>query len=252
GGYDNGLGMNIAEIDGTFVLPFPYSQNAPLLITPGFAVDWTQGPITSTTGADLPPQMYEAYIDAAWRPKFGPRFGADLGFRTGVYSDFSYFNNFSMRYIGRGYGTYTWSPHLELKAGVVYIDRLRMKLLPAGGLIWNPDPDTRFEILFPNPKLAIRMTTFGNVDVWGYVAGEYGGGSWTITRDSTNPFLPPSHDEVEYDDIKIISGIEWTGKLNLKGFVEGGFVWNRKLNYRSDIGNLDLRNTIMVRGGIAF
>ncbi|MCE9547939.1 MAG: hypothetical protein K8T25_20905, partial [Planctomycetia bacterium] len=47
GGYDNGLGMNIAEIDGTFVLPFPYSQNAPLLITPGFAVDWTQGPITS-------------------------------------------------------------------------------------------------------------------------------------------------------------------------------------------------------------
>ena len=258
GGQPSDLGMNIAEVDGTLVFPFPYCQSSPLLITPGFAVNWLQGPQSNGTTelSDMPARLYDAYVDAGWRPHLTERFSADLGFRVGVYSDDqNFFNSDSLRYIGRGYGVYTCSPQLEIKAGIVYLDRLNIKLLPAGGIIWTPDNDTRWEVLFPNPKLAMRLTTFGNVDLWGYVAGEYGGGTWTIDRDDIDP-LPPVQalegDKVEYDDFRIMGGLEWIGHLSLKGFVEAVYVFNRKLRYRSGVGDMDPENTFMVRGGVAF
>jgi hypothetical protein len=263
------LGMNIAELDGTFVIPFPYCQSAPLLITPGFAVNWLQGPQSNipplpapppaADNSELPARLYEAYLDAGWRPHISERWSADLGFRIGDYADDdNFFSGDSLRYIGRGYAVYTSSPKWEFKAGVLYLDRLNIKLLPAGGAIWTPDNDTRWEILFPNPKLAWRLTTFGNVDLWGYVAGEYGGGTWTIdhTVATPNP-VPPGflvssiQDKVEYDDFRVMGGLEWIGHLSLKGFVEAGYVFERKLRYQSGEGNMDPDNTWMIRGGIA-
>lgn len=270
GGQPDDLGMNIAELDGTFVIPFPYCQSAPLLITPGFAVNWLQGPQSNVPplpapppaamNSELPARLYDAYVDAGWRPHVTERFSADLGFRVGVYSDDdNFFDTDSVRYIGRGYLVYTSSPQWEWKGGVLYLDRLRTKILPAGGAIWTPDNDTRWEILFPNPKLAMRLTTFGNIDLWGYVAGEYGGGTWTIDHTVATPAaVPPGfvtsviQDKVEYDDIRVMGGLEWIGHLSFKGFVEAGYVWNRKLIYQSNEGNINPENTIIVRGGIAY
>jgi hypothetical protein len=47
-----------------------------------------------------------------------------------------------------------------------------------------------------------------------------------------------------------MAGLEWIGHLSLKGFVEGGYVFNRKLRYQSGEGNMDPEPTFMVRGGI--
>ena len=53
---------------------------------------------------------------------------------------------------------------------------------PAGGILWRPNPQTYFDIYFPKPKLAQYLYTVGNTDVWWYLNGEIGGGSWTIER----------------------------------------------------------------------
>ena len=37
-------------------------------------------------------RTYDAYLGAAWRPQFSPRFGADLAVSAGVYSDFQVVN----------------------------------------------------------------------------------------------------------------------------------------------------------------
>ena len=103
--------------------------------------------------------------------------------------------------MGRGLGVITLTPTVQIAAGVVYIDRVQIKLLPAGGIIWTPNPDARYEILFPNPKLARRWTTIGNTDVWLYATGEYGGGSWTIQRIGFT-------DQADYNDIRVGGGIE--------------------------------------------
>lgn len=247
GSNPNDFDVNVVEGSVTFAFPFLYNQ-APLLVTPGFAVNYLEGPVTAPPNfADLPPRVYDAFLDFAWQPQVTSWLGANLGARVGVYSDFETFTTRSLRIMGRALGVMTFSPTMQVAAGVVYIDRLDIKLLPAGGVIWTPNPDARYEILFPNPKLARRWTTLGTTDVWYYLSGEYGGGSWTIERDSG------ASDAFDYNDIRVIFGVEGVGLAGTRGFFEVGYVFNREILYHSDMSNpLKPNDTVMLRTGLSF
>ena len=113
--------------------------------------------------------------------------------RYGIYSDFSASTTTALRFTGKGMAVLTFSPSIKIKAGVWYLDRNEIKTLPAGGICWTPNPDVYFNILFPNPKIAKRLTTWGNTEWWLYVSGDYGGGKWAIKRNNglpPNPFYP--------------------------------------------------------------
>jgi len=133
---------------------------------------------------------------------------------------------------------------------VVYIDRIHIKLLPAGGVIWTPDPDTRLELFFPRPKITHRFNTTGTYQWWWYTTAEYGGGSWTIQR------AAGGSDQFDYDDIEISSGIEWVPEGSptaLRGYLEYGTSLERDLYYRTfPPQHVDLRPTVYVRAGISF
>lgn len=241
------LGFNILELNATGTVPVGFDQAA-LLFTPGFAVNFLSGPdSTEIFGMPaLPGQVYNAYLDTAWRPRWGSRFSADVAFRIGVYSDFQFFNADSLRYMGRGLGVYTASPQWQFTAGIIYYDRLSIKLLPAGGAIWTPNPDARYEIVFPNPKLAQRLTTIGNNDLWGYVSGEYGGGAWTVERPGG------LQDEFEYNDIRVMIGLELFTLAGSRGWFEVGYLFNREVNFRNAPGAFDPSDTIMLRSGLSY
>ena len=59
--------------------------------------------------------------------------------RIGAYTDFNTFTTDSIRIMGRGLGVIAITPTLQFALGVVYLDRVKIKLLPAGGLIWIPE-----------------------------------------------------------------------------------------------------------------
>lgn len=247
---NNGKGADVEMTDvdlaATFAVPF-FASQPPFLITPGFTFHFWDGPESSQAGgADLPAQLYDAYLDTAWRPQMTPKFGADLAFRIGVYSDFQFFDDQSLRFMGRALGVYTLSHVWQITAGIVYLDRNQIKLLPAGGLIWTPDPDTRYEIVFPYPKLAERLTTVGNTDWWAYVAGDYGGGAWTIEREDG------THDSFDYNDIRIRLGLEWMRYQGARGWFEVGYVFDREIVYEVDPTNFDPDDTFMLRAGVAY
>ncbi|REJ65872.1 MAG: hypothetical protein DWQ31_16375 [Planctomycetota bacterium] len=241
------LGINTSEIDGTFIFPFFYLKD-PLLLTSGFAIHLFEGPVGDDPMAALPGQLYDAYGELGWQPIIAQWLRADLAVRVGAYSDFEKVNSESIRVLGRAIAIWSHSSTLEFQAGVIYLDRVGIKLLPAGGVVWmpgGPNGDMRWDILFPNPKLAQRLTYFGTWDVWWYVAGEYGGGSWSLGRDT-------GQDEVEYEDLRLLVGLEWTTVSKIKGFVEFGWAFDRQLNYRSLMGNTDLDDTFLLRGGVIF
>lgn len=244
GGGGKGFGTN--DVDLSVTAGFPFLWNAsPLLVTPGFTFHWWEGP--KADGFDLPPRVYDAYLDAAWKPVVTPWLSGDLGARVGVYSDFDKVNSDSIRIMGKGLGIFNASPNLQVAVGVVYLDRSNVKLLPSGGLIWSPTPDARYEILFPNPKLSTRMTTVGNTDLWLYVAGEYGGGEWTVER------LGPITDRVTYNDIRVLLGVEWVGLYGMKGHFEVGYVFDREILYvESPTPDFKPSDTVLLRAGISF
>ena len=239
------LAVNDLDTSATFAVPV-LRTSAPFLFTPGFGMHWFAGPLTGPPDfADLPPRTYDAYLDTAWHPQVTPWFGANLGVRVGAYTDFNTFNTHSIRIMGRGLGVLTLTPTLQIAAGIVYIDRVLIKLLPAGGIIWTPNPDARYEFLFPNPKLSRRWTTIGNTDVWVYATGEYGGGSWTIQRIGMT-------DQADYNDIRVGGGIEGFGYRGMHAFFESAFVFNRQIIYRSGTPNFNPSNTVELRGGLSY
>jgi hypothetical protein len=239
------------EMAATFGVPVIYNPDTPVLITPGFAFNFLEGP----TGleADLPPRVYDAYLDTAWYPRFTDWLGADLGLRTGVWTDFKAVNSDSIRILGRGLGVITLSPKMDLHVGVWYLDRNNIRILPAGGVHWRPNPEWDAFLIFPNPKVRKRFVNIGSSQWWWYVAGEYGGGRWTIERDPAGVAMG-ADDDIDYNDIRAILGLEWETATQLRGHAEVGYVFDREI---IDDGTrlppvYELDDTFMLRLGLDF
>ena len=251
------LGVNELDTTATFAVPFFMNSqaninHAPLLITPGFGLQLWDGPNTASTGNDLPPSTYDVFLDTAWNPQFTPLFGAELGLRVGVYTNWDVFVFDSWRLMGRAIGTLNLTPTMQGKAGIIYLDRNQVKLLPALGLTWTPNADSRYDIFFPAPRATRRIANWRNRSIWGYVAGEYGGGAWTFRHsDSLGDGITP----FDYNDIRVTLGAEMIPQTQtgLAGHFEVGYVFYRQLFYVNGPPQIvDLDSTLMLRLGLAY
>lgn len=239
------LGINDIGTSTSFALPFFYNQQTPLLVTPGFGLHLFEGP--QRPFPDLPGMTYDAYVDAAWNPQVNSWFGADLDARVGVYTDFNTICTESIRVTGHGYGVLSFTPSFQVKAGVIYLDRVKVKILPAGGIVWTPNPDVRFDVLFPNPKFARRLSTIGNTDWWVYFRGDYGGGTWTIMH------LDHEIERIDYNDIRIAVGFEFRGLRGTLGHFEVGGSFDREIIYHNHPNEAFRPNpTVFIGGGMVF
>lgn len=261
------LDQNDSDVAVTFALPiFPNPKN-PLYVSPGFGLHLWDGPaFPDSFPADLPAQAYDAYLDVTWRPQFNEAFGMELAVRPGVYSSFDAINSQSIRLQGRGLGFIRLSPAWQLAIGAVYLDRLDIKLLPAGGLIWTPNEKNRLEFLFPKPKLSrYLMTAWTNTEWWIYATGEYGGGSWTIERaPETDPLVAAMDDQIDINDFRVMVGLEFKPTQSIDGnlpptrrqyvaYFEVGYAFEREIIYRSNVPDeFNLPETFLLRGGIRF
>jgi hypothetical protein len=255
--YGNGegedFGINRTELAATFGIPVLHNIDTPLLVTPGFAFNWLEGPeggpdpmMLDPRGPDLPGQVYDAYLDLSWYPRPFEWFGAELGVRTGVWTDFDELNGDSVRILGRGLGVISVTPTMDILIGAVYLDRLSVKILPAGGVHWRPNQDWDLYLVFPNPKLRRRFQSVGNTEWWWYVAGEYGGGSWTVDRQGLG-------DQFDYNDIRAILGLEWETPTMVRGHMEVGYVFDREIIFASGMPDKATPDsTVMLRAGIDF
>jgi hypothetical protein len=245
----NQFGVDEAEISATFAFPMFGNIETPLLVTPGFQTDWLDGPASGpplSGGPDLPPRLYAAYLDFAWFPHCNEWLGGEFGLQPGIWTDFHNVNSDSIRILGRALGTVALSPTLDVRFGVIYLDRVDIKILPAGGFYYRPTPDWDMYLVFPNPKVRKFLTAVGNTKWYGYAAGEYGGGSWTVERQEGD-------DRIDYNDIRVIGGLEWETQTHIRGHVEAGFVFDREIVFVSgDPPNFKPDNTIMLRAGVSF
>jgi uncharacterized protein DUF6268 len=251
----NDFGVNEAEISATFAFPMFGNIETPLLVTPGFQTDWLQGPVSgpplvgppvTAGGPDLPPRVYAAYLDFAWFPHCNEWLGGELGLQPGIWTDFKNVDSDSIRILGRGLATVALAPNLDIRFGVIYLDRVDVKILPAGGFYYRPTPDWDMYLVFPNPKVRKFITAVGNTKWWWYAAGEYGGGSWTVERETTD-------DRIDYNDIRVIGGLEWETQTHIRGHIEAGYVFDREVVFVSgDPGKFKPDDTIMLRAGVSF
>lgn len=241
--------MTIQDVDLATTVNFPnfLFSGQPVHISPAFVFHFWDGPDTVIPGTALPSRAYSTYLDVAWNPRLTPQLGAELNVAAGIYTDYDTITTDSFRLTGTGLLVLNLTPTVALKGGITYLDRLDIKILPAAGILWQPTPQVRYDIFFPRPKLARFLWTIGNTDVWWYLNGEYGGGSWTVNRGV------PGDRRIDINDIRVGGGLEWTHPNGLMGFIEVAYVFEREIVFASGpINSQSLDDTFMLRGGLTY
>ena len=104
----------------------------------------------------------------------------------------------------------------------------------------------RYELKRPPAKCSDDLYT----EVWWYIGGEYGGGSWTAENINNHP----GSNRFDINDIRVYFGIDWNNLNRYNGIFEVGYVFEREVFYVRDAPDqvLPIRDTIMLRAGLTF
>ncbi|MDR0336308.1 MAG: hypothetical protein LBI18_04385 [Planctomycetaceae bacterium] len=221
GNKSNSFGMNEIDIRMQLGIPCRFIPNHGsgtgfFYVAPGTNLVWWEGPVGPP---NMSPNGFGAFIDFGMQPQFNEVFSLNMWFRLGVFSDFKHVSSESFRYQGRFEGLFNVSPNVQISAGIIYLDRVRLKILPTGGIIWTPRDDLVLKLVFPNPKISKRLWNSGNAEWWGYIQGDYGGGSWSIDGIG----------KTDYNDIRIGAGLEFETLTRIGGYLEFGGSFAREL-----------------------
>ena len=243
------LGWTALDVQSTFVAPVPL-----LSVTPRVNLRWLDGPASLTADpadrpngpADVPGMLLAASVEARWFQPLSERWMLDFAVSPGLYTDGENTGSDALRITGRALAFYKWHEAVRVAFGAVYLDREDINVIPAVGLMVFPSHDTRIELLFPRPRLAQRIFNENGVERWAYVAGEFGGGQWAITR------ADGSDDTLRIRDFRFLAGLEQKDACGAGWVVEGGFLFGRELEYDSGVGDAELDLTSLVRAGVTF
>jgi hypothetical protein len=242
--------VNMSEFDVSVVFAFPnfMESEQPIYVAPSFGLTMFEGP----QSPELPGQVYSAYLDVQWTSDPTQRFYADLGVTVGIHSAFDTMTTDSLRLTGHALANISLEENTTLTFGVMYFDRVNIKMLPAFGVFWNPHPEIRIDLFFPRPRISQYYTSINNYDVWWYVGGEYGGGSWTMKPNGL------ASSQVDINDLRLVTGLEFGLAEQLRlgrhiGFIEAGIVFDREVIYKNTPGdNFSPGTTVMLRAGLGY
>lgn len=242
---DDSLGMTDAQLDVVFGLPF-FTRDTPILITPFYGIHFLDGPVTP----DLPPRLHDAAVKFEHFRPLNDNWMLLADITLGEFADDDSFNSSeAFRVTGGGAGV--WRPNDRWKwvFGATYVNRANTQILPVAGLIYTPHDDAEYRLVFPAPKISWRLPWSdapGLDERWFYLAGEFGGGAWAVTR------TDGSADTLDITDWRIYMGLERKIVNGLTRRIELGYVFSRTLEYESDGRSIDLDDTLMVRAGLTY
>lgn len=214
---------------------------APFRLVPGFTTRYISGPDT----VDMPGNVTELSLEFAATYQLQNAWSIDVGIMPGLYGDFKFVNYDTFRLQGHAVLSRPISAASQAVLGFVYLAREDISALPVAGVLWQPSPDVRWELVFPRPKVATRVGGFTE-DGWLYLRSELGGYSWSIERANGH------RDVATYRDIRLILGYEAIMPGGYAAQFEGGWVFSRKLMYASDTPDFSPRDTFMLRAGLTF
>lgn len=218
----NGFGIQSMEASHSFLVG--YDDLPPLEVTPGIAVHGWSGPEL----LDLPPRVYDVYVDLMWQYWISHRSAILIGATPGLYGVMEHVDRQTFQWSGWLLARRDISEKWSAVAGVTYLRQLNSNWLPLGGLIWTPDERTRIDILFPCPRVSRSWWTSGTWSHGGFVSGEIGGGAWSVQDTLQSNVL------VGYSDLRLNAGWESESTSGRQCSLQIGYVFARDI-YVNDV-----------------
>lgn len=242
---DGGLDETFWEARLSFGVPLGSLDNI-LAVQPFFRADHLSGP----DGIDAPDTLYNTGVNLLHRKKFGERLSTLVIVTPSVRSDFTTSEN-AFRLFGLAVVNWQCRDDLSLALGAVYFDRADLGVLPAVGLTWTPRPWWRLDFTMPRPLISRRLwKDGGHAEGWAFAGASLAGNTWAVTRRG-GP-RDGLDDELTIDGIRLLAGYETIVAGNRGWSVEGGFVFNRSIEYEAGGESFDLEDAVFVQGGWKF
>ncbi len=197
----------------------------------GTGIHFVNGPIAT----DLPPRLFDLHLAYHTRRLHTQNFIYDMKLGVGVFTDFEGSSRKGVRFPGHVVSYYQWHPWLVSVFGLEAFDRDDISVLPVAGLVWRPRRDLVYELVFPRPKVQVKLDS--NYAM--YLSGELGGDTWAIERSNA------VSDNATYRDLRVVLGVMDFDDGD--SALEIGWAFDRQLEYRSGQGNYQPEDAFLVR-----
>ncbi len=248
---DDSLGWTDLRTEVVTALPF-FTRENPIIITPSYELHYLDRPAAfGPGGLDLPPRLHDLAIDFHVFRVYGNHWIADFAVTPGLYADdHSFDSSDALRINGRALGVY--APTLDWKwvLGATYVHGGWSKIVPIVGVVYEPNDDVEYELVFPRPRISWRLPSSpvpGRDEYWGYVAMDFQNSIWAFEQTDGTPDVLASR------DYRLILGLERkiVGGVSYKA--EIGYVFNRDIKVASVSGDdISMDDAFMVRAGVAY
>ena len=204
-------------------------------ITTAFNMHLLSGPSV----VPLPPRLYDFSLGYQKRGRIQDFMSYDLASSIGVFSDFEDSARDGVRFPGHAVGMLHFKPELDVVFGVDYLSRDDIKMLPVAGISWRPQtmPDLRFDLIFPRPRIDYSIDNQSKF----YLAGRLGGGTWDIE------FPNNDNDVMTYRDLQLLLGFERRKSDGNLSSLEIGYVFDRRLEFRTLTQPTEFDNAFVLR-----
>lgn len=179
----------------------------------------------------------------------------EFGFNPSMGTDFDQnINNNAVMYDAHAVAYWQVAPQWMWAFGVAYWDRVDDIILPYAGAVINPNPYLELRLLFPKPRISWFLGTPWGLPTWVYAEGEYHVEAYQAGTYANPLMVGPqggNSTRVQYRDWRVVGGIRWeAGWWSM--FVEGGWVFNRDIEFKNYYGKLDVDDGAIIRAGLRY
>jgi len=166
-----------------------------------------------------------------------------------IYSDMDALESDALRFTGMALGSYRWSPQLNLSAGVAYGRIMGREMpFPIAGLTWDPLPEWRINLMFPNPGIIYSPTQ--RLRCMAIITPS--GNEWDVSED----FNGKSGDfDLRFRGFRTGLRLEYEITKHLLARCASGLVFHRSYELREDgnkVADADVEETWFAQVGLAW
>jgi len=210
--------------------------------------------IDAPSALDLPADLYDYSLGFSWIRPIKERWMVRFMFSTAFATDGNNTSRDAWQFRGGVFAVYRPSDKWTWTFGALALGRKDLPVVPAVGAIWQPTPALRFDLMLPNPKIALLLLDQGTRQQWGYVGGGFDGGTWAYET------IGGLDDQLTYRDWRFVVGWETTptpepGMPFTRGRKLGfevGYVFAREFEFENGRSNLDLDDSLHIRATVSF
>jgi hypothetical protein len=238
---DTGLGF--ADFNTYATVRLPFLWQFPLYVSAGYDERFLNGPSKPI----LPSRVYDAYTDFSWNPRLTDRSKMITSLSVGAYSDFEGSYGHITRLTGKWAGTYELvRGRITIVKGMLWLDRQDIKELLMGGVIWTPNDWSRYELIFPNPRIYYRVAQTNLSEDWIYAGSDlYAGNTWTLHSSGHNS------DKLTLREFRAMVGWEHRLHRGVGTFAEAGTLFERRVLFRNNPSDdTHTGSTVYLRFGV--